>query len=455
MDAKELKMQQDLTFFDVETPNRFNSKICSIGVVRTNSKGCTEYENHFYVNPEQGFDDMNISIHGIKPSMVIEAPTFAELWESELFDVFDDSTLVAHNAFFDLNVLGKTLGAYGFEKPAYPYICTMESAMQALPALQDYQLSTLSQRYGVPLPRHHDAFCDAKACEGVFWGLLDECGEKVLAERTFIPKGDFVSTYTASNRPQLMTDLYGIIVGISLDGVISHKELCALEEWKEKCSSLSDDEIIKNANDKITELLAKDGVDAQDFSAILNLARPFVFDDHNKPETVMYQQLLGIIKGISADATIGESEVRGLRNWVSKCNSFFSDRDFLAIEEQLNVVLADGIVSPEEEDRLLALFDKMVNPIDHTSKAISYSGKKFVLSGNFTYGDKHDVEAVIKERGGEIAKGVSGKVSYVVVGNEGSARYANGEYGSKVKRAMELQESGKPIQIIMESDLDL
>lgn len=455
MDAEEFEMPRDLTFFDVETPNRSNSKICSIGVVRTDSKGSTEYENHFYVNPEQGFDDMNISVHGIKPSMVKEAPTFAELWKSELFDVFDDSTLVAHNALFDLTVLGKTLGAYGFEKREYPYICTMKSAEQALPALKDYRLPVLSRRYGVPLPHHHDALCDAKACEGVYWGLLDECGERALAACTFIPKGDFASTYAASNRPQLMTDLYGIVVGISLDGTISQEELRALREWSEKCSPLSDDEIIRNASARITDILARGGADAPDYSVLLNLSRPFVLDGHNSPETVLYQQLLGIIKGISADRAISESEARGLRDWVSECNSFFSDKEFSTIEEQLDAVLADGVVSPEEESRLLTLFDKMVNPIAPASGAISYTGRKFVLSGNFTYGDKRAVEAVIRERGGEIAKSVSGKVSYVVVGNEGSARYANGEYGSKVKRAMELQNSGKSIQIVMESDLDL
>lgn len=43
-------MTKALTFLDVETPNRSNSKICSIGVVRTDANGNTEYERHFYVN---------------------------------------------------------------------------------------------------------------------------------------------------------------------------------------------------------------------------------------------------------------------------------------------------------------------------------------------------------------------------------------------------------------------
>ena len=113
------------------------------------------------------------------------------------------------------------------------------------------------------------------------------------------------------------------------------------------------------------------------------------------------------------------------------------------------------MIGPDEEKRLLALFRRITNPVASICDAIVYKGRRFVLTGNFAYGDRGEVEAVIRERGGEIAASVSGKVSYVVVGAEGSERYANGEYGSKVKKAMELQDKGKPIQIIAERDLCL
>ena len=44
-------MAGDITFFDVETPNRSNSKICSIGVVRTDAEGNVQYEDHFLIDP--------------------------------------------------------------------------------------------------------------------------------------------------------------------------------------------------------------------------------------------------------------------------------------------------------------------------------------------------------------------------------------------------------------------
>ena len=60
---------------------------------------------------------------------------------------------------------------------------------------------------------------------------------------------------------------------------------------------------------------------------------------------------------------------------------------------------------------------------------------------------------ILIEAGGLVKSGVSGKTSHVVVGALGSPDWSNGNYGSKIKKAMELKESGKPIRIITEEQL--
>ena len=83
------------TLLDVETPNRRQSSICSIGLQRTDDAGHVEYEHHFYVDPQQGFDPHNIAVHGITPAMVQGCPSFPELWRAELADVLAGSIAVA------------------------------------------------------------------------------------------------------------------------------------------------------------------------------------------------------------------------------------------------------------------------------------------------------------------------------------------------------------------------
>ena len=62
-------MLERYTAVDVETPNRNNDSICSIGIVHM-EYGAPVYRREFLVNPREHFDDYNIKIHGITPGMV-------------------------------------------------------------------------------------------------------------------------------------------------------------------------------------------------------------------------------------------------------------------------------------------------------------------------------------------------------------------------------------------------
>ena len=101
--------------FDVETPNRMNNKICSIGITTIDEDGISLSKNYL-VNPECEFDKVNISITGIQPEMVNSAATFPQIWK-ELAPLFGERIVVAHNALFDLNVLHKTLESYQLTMP--------------------------------------------------------------------------------------------------------------------------------------------------------------------------------------------------------------------------------------------------------------------------------------------------------------------------------------------------
>lgn len=72
-------MLERYTAVDVETPNRNNDSICSIGIVHM-EYGAPVYRREFLVNPREHFDDYNIKIHGITPIMVENAPLFPEVW---------------------------------------------------------------------------------------------------------------------------------------------------------------------------------------------------------------------------------------------------------------------------------------------------------------------------------------------------------------------------------------
>lgn len=151
--------------FDVETPNSRNDRMSAIGVVVVEDG---EQTLNFYslVNPEEPFDSFNIQLTGITPRMVQTQPTFPVLWEL-LRPLLDRGILCAHNAVFDLGVLGKCLRDYGIDwKPAAEYVCTCQIGRRLLPAAPNHRLNTLAELLDLPL-RHHNALSDTKACAGL------------------------------------------------------------------------------------------------------------------------------------------------------------------------------------------------------------------------------------------------------------------------------------------------
>lgn len=158
-----------ITFFDVETPNRYNDKICAIGLVHwVNGERLVSKE--WLVNPECTYDAFNVRLHGISPQMTATAPAFNELWQ-EIAPYFESALVVAHNAAFDVGVLKKVLEAYQIELPSFKYACTVQMAKGRLPK-QPFNLAALSQTLNVTLTRHHNALADTLACEGIYWHLV-------------------------------------------------------------------------------------------------------------------------------------------------------------------------------------------------------------------------------------------------------------------------------------------
>lgn len=61
---------------DVETANADMASICQIGLV-SHQDGVVVEEWSTYVDPEDYFDGVNVSIHGIDESVVRGAPSFS------------------------------------------------------------------------------------------------------------------------------------------------------------------------------------------------------------------------------------------------------------------------------------------------------------------------------------------------------------------------------------------
>ena len=178
--------------FDVETPNRYNDRISSIGITVVENGAVTD-SFFSYVNPQTFFDPFNTKLTGISESTVATAPSFPELWRM-IEPIMSGGILVAHNALFDLSVLKKCLDDYGIKwKKEAEYCCTVQMGRKLLPGMR-HGLNTMCDYYGIELD-HHQADSDSMAAAMI---LLRYMKGGAQTER-FVRKFQFCRTGRKSN----------------------------------------------------------------------------------------------------------------------------------------------------------------------------------------------------------------------------------------------------------------
>lgn len=156
--------------FDVETPNRYNSRMSAIGISVVED-GRIVRDFYSLVDPEQPFDWFNTQLTGINEESVFDAPSFPELWE-QIEPMMSSGLLVAHNAGFDIGVLRRCLDGYDIEwKPTVRGLCTVTMGRSLLPGIS-HKLNDLCDYYGISL-NHHRADSDSRACAEILLRYLE------------------------------------------------------------------------------------------------------------------------------------------------------------------------------------------------------------------------------------------------------------------------------------------
>ncbi len=86
-----------------------------------------------------------------------------------------------------------------------------------------------------------------------------------------------------------------------------------------------------------------------------------------------------------------------------------------------------------------------------TSGPIDLGGASFLFTGKMATMKRNDAEAQVKASAGSVASGVSAKLHYLVIGDEGSPLFGHGKKGDKQTKAESLNASGANIKIISET----
>lgn len=159
---------------DVETANADMSSICQIGLVKCEN-GALSDEWKTYVDPEDYFDGINMSIHGISESVVKGAPTFPELIDT-LHSYLEGTVVVCHTH-FDRVAIHQAAQRYRVSVPEWTWLDSAQVARRAWRecAWSGYGLSNVCKLLGYDF-KHHDALEDAKAAAHILLAAINEGG---------------------------------------------------------------------------------------------------------------------------------------------------------------------------------------------------------------------------------------------------------------------------------------
>ena len=450
-----------VTFFDVEYANARNKSICQIGILsRELDNPDSEISKlDLYVNPEDGFDDNCVRIHGITSDAVNNSPTFRDVW-ADIEQYFTNAVIIGHNvASADLDALHKNLVRYGIEVPEIYYVCTYQLAKELVPSftVADYGLGTLCTFFGINITEKHNALYDACACSDLLDKLVDYSKIDIESEiQRYIPSdhADFIAYISNASLKKDIHALYGMIRGFSLDSKISDEEKEYIKTWRETFSLYKNHQDVSTIISVIDNILEDDVITIDEINKLQLTIRKHLDIVSTSTITLATQILNGIIKGIITDETITEEECQNLSAWLYENNYLAGHFPFDKLYGEIESVLADGILTPSEASIIKNEINNLLDPVESLRKDVmSLKGKRICLSGNFAFGQKSAVEQYIIEQGGIIDSSVKKTTDILVVGDYECKSYSNGTYGTKVKKAIEYNGKGGNIQISKESDI--
>jgi NAD-dependent DNA ligase len=199
-----------------------------------------------------------------------------------------------------------------------------------------------------------------------------------------------------------------------------------------------------------------------------------ILDDHGQPLNRRYaakrlndraiDELIGLSRGIIADQAVNQHEAAFLRSWMEANVSYCSDPIVNQLYCRIQEMLVDGVLDEEEQIELHQILTEFTGestvthchklsptlPLCYPSPKIEFPTMMFCFTGKFAYGPRRECEEVVHERGGKIARNVSSKVDYLVIGTFCSTDWLHTSYGLKIKNAAELRDHGSGISIVSE-----
>ena len=165
-----------LIVLDTETTGidpKEGHRIIEVGAVQIENREITNTEFHKYIQPNRTVGD-SVKVHGITDKFLINKPQFSQI-SDDLLSFIEGSTLIIHNAPFDLGFLNHELKLNGEKtkiQDLCPIIDTLELSKKQRPGTM-HNLDALCRRFDIDTSARtrHGALLDAQILAQVYLAM--------------------------------------------------------------------------------------------------------------------------------------------------------------------------------------------------------------------------------------------------------------------------------------------
>lgn len=165
---REIALDTETTGLDPFTGHR----IVEIGAVEMMNHVRTGDHFHIYLNPQRDMPREAEQVHGLSIDFLRDKPLFRDIADG-FIEFLQDSTLVIHNAQFDMKFINAELERLGY--PALPMSRTLDTVQMARKRFpgQPANLDALCRRFSIDLSARgkHGALLDAELLADVYLEL--------------------------------------------------------------------------------------------------------------------------------------------------------------------------------------------------------------------------------------------------------------------------------------------
>lgn len=198
-------------------------------------------------------------------------------------------------------------------------------------------------------------------------------------------------------------------------------------------------------------------------------------DDHGQPHPVLNAtrrtvrdaaELLGIAKGVLCDGVVTSDEAAMVNGWLTAHPDVNDDPVLRLLAARVRHIFSDGRVDEDERRELQELLEDLVGgkaaltlgydaasalPLDKPAPLMCYGPDEvYLFTGRFAYGTRRQCAKEVIDRSSTVEDNVTRRTTFVVIGSFGSRDWLTSSYGTKIRRAAELRDSGFAIRLVTE-----